>query len=84
MTIEELKTAFVYAYQQKADAVYFVPGHINLIGEHAHSNNDSHISSALSFGIYCLNSHKGTKAHRGKGHCITSVSPTSSNYIVCR
>lgn len=54
MTIEELKTAFAYAYQQKADAVYFVPGRICLIGEHVHCNNDSDITSSLSFGIYLL------------------------------
>ena len=54
MTIEELKAAFVYAYQQKADAVYFVPGRISLIGEHVHYNNDSDITSALSVGIYLL------------------------------
>ncbi len=54
MTIEELKTAFVYAYLQKVDAVYFVPGRINLIGEHAHCNEDSGITSVLSFGIYLL------------------------------
>jgi len=54
MTVEELKRAFVYAYQQKADAVYFVPGHICLIGEHVLCNNDSDITSALSVGIYLL------------------------------
>ena len=54
MTVEELKTAFVYAYKQTADAVYYVPGHINLIGEHVHYNKDSFLASALSYGIYLL------------------------------
>ncbi len=54
MTIHELKTAFAYAYQQKADAVYFIPGRINLIGEHIYCNNDSFLSSSLGFGIYLL------------------------------
>lgn len=55
MTVEELKTAFVYAYQQNADAVYFVPGRIiSLIGEHVHSNNDSVLTSVFSSGIYLL------------------------------
>ena len=54
MTIAELKTAFVYAYQQKADAVYFVPGHISLIGEHVHCTRDSIITLSLSLGLYLL------------------------------
>ena len=45
MTIEELKAAFVFAYQQKANAVYYVPGRINLIGEHVHCNNDYILAS---------------------------------------
>lgn len=54
MTVQELKSAFIYAYDHEPDAVYFVPGHINLTGEHFHCNNDSVIPPALSFGIYLL------------------------------
>ena len=54
MTIEELKTAFVYAYKQNADAVYFVPGSINLIGEHIAEIENVDLHPAFSVGIYLL------------------------------
>ena len=54
MTIHELKAAFIYAYKQEAVAIYFVSGRINLIGEYVYCNNDSFITTALSFGIYLL------------------------------
>ena len=54
MTIEELKAAFVYAYQQKSDAVYFVPGKINITGEHIAEIGDIHLQPTLSVGIYLL------------------------------
>ena len=63
MTIEELKTAFVYAYKQNADAVYFVPGSIILIGEHIAQIGDIHLQPALSVGIYLL-------LHRNNENCI--------------
>ena len=54
MTVQELKSAFVYAYDHEPDAVYFSTGRINVIDEHVHCNNDSVITPALSFGIYLL------------------------------
>ena len=54
MTIEELKAAFVYAYKQKADVVYFASDSINLIGEHIIVDRNSLISCTLSNGIYLL------------------------------
>ena len=54
MTIQELKAAFVYAYKQKADAVYFLPGIINLIGEHITEFRNDDLQPALSTGIYLL------------------------------
>ena len=54
MTIQELKAAFVYAYQQKADAVYFVPGRINLLGEHIAEIENLDLQPTFSFGIYLL------------------------------
>ena len=54
MTVEELKAAFVYAYQQKADAVYYVHGRINLIGEHIVEIENVDLHPALSVGIYLL------------------------------
>ena len=54
MTITELKAAFVYAYNQKANAVYFVPGRISLIGEHIAQIENVDLNPVLSFGIYLL------------------------------
>ena len=54
MTQQELKAAFVTAYGQQADAVYFAPGRVNLIGEHTDYNGGSVFPCALSFGTYLL------------------------------
>ena len=54
MTVQELKSAFVAAYGQEADAVYFAPGRVNLIGEHTDYNGGSVFPCALSFGTYLL------------------------------
>lgn len=54
MTVQELKSAFVTAYGQEADAVYFSPGRVNLIGEHTDYNGGSVFPCALSFGTYLL------------------------------
>ena len=54
MTVQELKTAFETAYNQVADAVYFAPGRVNLIGEHTDYNGGSVFPCALSFGTYLL------------------------------
>jgi len=34
MTIQELKSAFISKYGKSAEAVYFSPGRVTLIGEH--------------------------------------------------
>jgi len=54
MTVQELKVAFQAAYSQEADAVYFAPGRVNLIGEHTDYNGGSVFPCALSFGTYLL------------------------------
>ncbi len=54
MTLQELKSAFVSAYGKEADAVYFAPGRVNLIGEHTDYNGGSVFPCALSFGTYLL------------------------------
>jgi galactokinase len=54
MTIQELKSAFKSAYGKAADAVYFSPGRVNLIGEHTDYNGGSVFPCALSFGTYLL------------------------------
>ncbi len=54
MTVQELKAAFQTAYGQEAEAVYFAPGRVNLIGEHTDYNGGSVFPCALSFGTYLL------------------------------
>lgn len=54
MTVLELKSAFTFAYNQKPDAVCFVPGRINIIGECIAKFDDSVLPTVLSFGIYLL------------------------------
>jgi galactokinase len=64
MTPTELKTAFLTAYNQEADAVYFAPGRVNLIGEHTDYNGGSVFPCALSFGTYLLLRKNGGKTVR--------------------
>ena len=54
MTVQELKSAFESAYGKAADAVFFSPGRVNLIGEHTDYNGGSVFPCALSFGTYLL------------------------------
>ncbi len=54
MTLEELKSAFEVTYCKVAEAVYFSPGRVNLIGEHTDYNGGSVFPCALSFGTYLL------------------------------
>ncbi len=54
MNVKELKSAFKSAYGKAADAVYFSPGRVNLIGEHTDYNGGSVFPCALSFGTYLL------------------------------
>ena len=61
MTLEELKSAFVSSFGQEADAVYFAPGRVNLIGEHTDYNGGSVFPCALSFGAYLLLRKNGSK-----------------------
>jgi galactokinase len=50
MTTQELKKAFQETYGKPADAVYFAPGRVNLIGEHTDYNGGAVFPCALSFG----------------------------------
>ena len=54
MTVQELQQAFVDAYGNKEDAIYFSPGRVNLIGEHTDYNGGPVFPCALSFGTYLL------------------------------
>lgn len=61
MTVLELKSAFEGAYGKAAEAVYFSPGRVNLIGEHTDYNGGSVFPCALSFGTYMLLRKNGKK-----------------------
>lgn len=54
MTTQELKSAFEATYGKPADAVYFAPGRVNLIGEHTDYNGGAVFPCALSFGTNLL------------------------------
>jgi galactokinase len=61
MNVQELKAAFEAAYGKQAEAVYFAPGRVNLIGEHTDYNGGSVFPCALSFGTYLLLSKNNEK-----------------------
>ncbi len=54
MELAELQQAFIATYGERANAVYFAPGRVNLIGEHTDYNGGFVFPSALTFGTYCL------------------------------
>lgn len=54
MTTQELKKAFEATYGKPAEAVYFAPGRVNLIGEHTDYNGGPVFPCALSFGTRLL------------------------------
>ena len=54
MNLIELKSSFKTTYAKAAEAVYFAPGRVNLIGEHTDYNGGSVFPCALSFGTYLL------------------------------
>ena len=54
MELQELKQAFLDAYKQEAEGVFFSPGRVNLIGEHTDYNGGYVFPCALSFGTYLL------------------------------
>ncbi|MDR1273476.1 MAG: galactokinase [Odoribacteraceae bacterium] len=54
MNLDELKQGFQEIYGQEADAIYFAPGRVNLIGEHTDYNGGYVFPCALNFGTYLL------------------------------
>lgn len=66
MTVQELKADFQTAYGKAAEAIYFSPGRVNLIGEHTDYNGGFVFPCALSFGTYLLLTHNDDKVMRFK------------------
>lgn len=64
MKVQELQQAFAKAYQREAQAVYFSPGRVNLIGEHTDYNGGHVFPCALSFGTYLLLAENNVGEHR--------------------
>lgn len=54
MTVQELKSAFTFEYNNEPDSIYFASGRINLIGECIARLDDSIFPTVLSYGIYLL------------------------------
>ncbi|MBB3187358.1 galactokinase [Microbacter margulisiae] len=54
MNTQELQEAFLKLYGKPAEALYFSPGRVNLIGEHTDYNGGFVFPCALSFGTYLL------------------------------
>jgi len=61
MEVSELRKSFKEAFGLEADAVYFSPGRVNLIGEHTDYNGGFVFPCALSFGTYLLIRKNGEK-----------------------
>jgi len=53
MTVQDLKSAYFFAFYHEPDDIYFAPGRINLLGEHI-CYKDNKVIPSLSFGIYLL------------------------------
>ncbi len=52
MNTEQLKQAFLDVFGQEADATFFSPGRINLIGEHTDYNGGHVFPAAITLGTY--------------------------------
>lgn len=66
MELNELKKAFLEAYNHEVEKVYFSPGRVNLIGEHTDYNGGHVFPCALSFGTNLLLAANDQKALRFK------------------
>jgi len=64
MDLQELKVAFEKAFGKPAQAAYFSPGRVNLIGEHTDYNGGHVFPCALSFGTWLLLAENQQNEHR--------------------
>ena len=63
MNIENLKDVYQFAFNKKAEAIYFKPEQINLIGESIKYADNTMVACVLSHGIYLLISNYSLKNH---------------------
>ena len=73
MELNELKKAFLEAYNHEAEKVYFSPGRVNLIGEHTDYNGGHVFPCALSFGTNLLLAANDQKALRFKSLTMPEI-----------
>lgn len=64
MNIENIKEAFQFAFKKNAEAIYFKPEQINLIGESVKYVNNTVVACALSHGVYLLISKNNQSQYR--------------------
>ncbi len=81
MEIRELKAAFKEAYKHEAEAIYFSPGRVNLIGEHTDYNGGFVFPCALSFGTYLLLAKNADKLLRFKSLNMPEVTELQFNQL---
>lgn len=81
MKTEELKKHFQETYGHQAEAVYFSPGRVNLIGEHTDYNGGFVFPCALSFGTYLLLAEDNDKLLRFKSLNMPQVIELQLNQL---
>ena len=64
MNIENLKDAYQFAFNKKAEAIYFKPEQINLIGESVKYTDNTMVTCALTHGVYLLISKNNQSLYR--------------------
>ncbi|HOG05740.1 MAG TPA: galactokinase [Paludibacter sp.] len=84
MTIQELKKAFEAAYGKPAEAVYFAPGRVNLIGEHTDYNGGPVFPCALSFGTRLLIARNDKKVMNFKSLNLPEVKSLKFDQLTTR
>jgi len=64
MNIENLKDVYQFAFNKKAEAIYFKPEQINLIGESVKYVDNTMVSCAFSHGVYLIVSKNNQSQYR--------------------
>ncbi len=84
MTIQELKQAFQTSYGKEAEAVYFAPGRVNLIGEHTDYNGGAVFPCALTFGTRLLLAKNDEKVMKFKSLNLPETLSLNFNQLTTR